>query len=240
MRVLQALSTPVTFSTTTLSATNGIAYISTPDGTISARRASDGMLLWQSKGSIPLSQPIMVNNTIYVTSENGQGSHVDAFQASDGTLQWSYQTQSLGSQSFMVADGTVYIHTQSGMLYALRASDGKLLWHFTVNLSDPLETLLSTSNGVTAVHVNTYTVYLLRTQDGSQLLRYAVNNNGSWQPVIERGVAYIYANESSVQAYRLSDRKLLWQYTSTSGVPWSFIIQNEVFYVNTGDDCLKH
>jgi len=222
-------------SPNSLSVANGVAYISTPDGTLNARQANDGTFLWQTKTAIPLSPPIIANNTIYITSQNSLGGHVDAFRASDGNLQWSYQTQSLASQPILVEDGVVYVDTQAGVIHALRASDGKLLWHFTLGnptngTSLRLETLLSTADGVTVIHSYDQIIYFLRSRDGSQLWHYSVDSNTP-APTTVNGIVYI--NHRSLQARRLSDGKLLWQYAA--GDVQSYAIQHNIIYLNIGN-----
>lgn len=223
------------FPPNSLSVVNGIAYISTPDGTLNARQANDGTFLWQTKTAVPLSPPLVANNTIYITSQNSLGGHVDAFRASDGNLQWSYQTQSLASQPILVEDGVVYVDTQAGVIHALRASDGKLLWHFTLGnptngTSLRLETLIDTADGVTVIHTYDQIVYFLRSLDGSQLWHYSVDSNTP-TPAIENGIVYI--NYRSLQARRLSDGKLLWQYAP--GDVQSYVIQHGNIYLNIGN-----
>jgi outer membrane protein assembly factor BamB len=253
MQTIQAFHAPIPISTTSvgitiggdvtiesilpnnLSVVNGIAYISTPDGTLSARQANDGTFLWQTKTAIPLSPPIVADNTIYITSENSQNGHIDAFRANDGNLQWSYQTQLLASQPILVEDGIVYVDTQAGIIYALRANDGKLLWHFTIGNSPNgnslrLETLLSTADGITVIHTYDQILYFLRSQDGSQLWHYPVDINTP-APDIENGIVYI--NYRSLQARRLNDGKLLWRYAT--GNVQSYVIQHGIIYLNIGN-----
>jgi eukaryotic-like serine/threonine-protein kinase len=222
-------------SPNSLSIANGVAYISTPDGTLSARQANDGTFLWQTKTALPLSPPIVADNTIYVPSENSRDGHIDAFRASDGNLQWSYQTQLLASQPLMVEHEIVYVGTQAGTMYALRASDGKVLWHFTIGHFTNgnfwrLETVLSTSAGVTVIRTDSQILYFLRSLDGSQLWHDAVVASTP-PPDIENGIAYI--NYHSLQAYRLSDGKLLWHYATDEIQSTS--IQNGVIYLNIGN-----
>ncbi len=218
-----------------LSVVNGVAYIGTQDGTLSARQADNGTTIWQTKTALPLLPPIVVDDTIYNVSENSRNGHIDAFRASDGNLQWSYQTQLLASQPVIVDHGIVYVCTQTGTIYALRASDGKLLWHFTVGHSTSivplrLETFLSTTNGVTIIRTTNQAFYFLRSQDGSQLWHYAADM-GTPPPDIENGVAYI--DYRSIQAHRLSDGKLLWQYATDNAQ--SFTIQHGIMYLNIGN-----
>jgi outer membrane protein assembly factor BamB len=239
---------------------NGIAYIFTVDGTLStthandgtlssqqasggtlsAQRASDGKLLWHTVVSVSTSQPIVVpilaDNLIFFASQNSKGGHVDAFRASDGALQWSFATSALASpEALIINDAVAYIFTQNKIIYALNTNNGHILWHFTTTLSDPLSTLLYTSNGVTAVRPDARTVVLLYTQDGAQLWHYTVANYRLWQPSIDSGIAYIQSSENVVQARNLSDGKFLWQYSARSKSIGSFTTQNGLFYVDPGN-----
>ncbi|MBA2391675.1 MAG: PQQ-binding-like beta-propeller repeat protein [Ktedonobacteraceae bacterium] len=234
-RITISDSTLQSASPNSLSVVNGVAYIGTQDGTLSARQADNGTAIWQTKTALPLLAPIVVDDTVYNISENSHNGHIDAFRASDGNLQWSYQTQLLAAQPVMVSGGIVYVCTQTGTIYALRASDGKMLWHFTVGTSTGvtplrLETLLSISDGVTIIRTNNQILYFLRSQDGSQLWHYAVDLS-TIPPVVDNGIAYI--NYHSLQAHRLSDGKLLWQYTA--GNVQSYTIQRDLIYLNIED-----
>ena len=221
-------------SATNISVANNIAYIFTDDGTLIAKRASDGKLLWSSKVSISPLPPIIVDNIIFLTSQNSKGSHVDAFRASDGTLQWSFQTQSLAPQPLLVKNGMVYVLTHTGTVYALHESTGNLLWQFATGETTYQTTdVLSTSNGVAAMRTNKQIVYLLRTQNGSRLWQYTINppeTPASWYPDIEGNIAYIRTKDNSLQAHRLNDGQFLWQYTANEDL-WSSKTQNGVVYV---------
>src|SRR5207249_6780074 len=54
-----------------------------------------------------------------------------AIDLATGKLRWKYKAQEgIGESSAAVRDGVVYIGDSSGMLHAVRASDGKGLWTF--------------------------------------------------------------------------------------------------------------
>src|SRR5438876_7007559 len=89
---------------------NGVAYIFTENGTLSAQQAGDGKQLWRTKVSITASQPIVADNLIFLTSQNSQSSHVDALRASDGALQWSFSAQALApSGPLLVQNPVAYV-----------------------------------------------------------------------------------------------------------------------------------
>lgn len=57
-------------------------------------------------------------------------SNTDALPIAQGRVRWSYSTGSAIFSSPAVADGVVYVGTESGLLYALDAATGRRLWRF--------------------------------------------------------------------------------------------------------------
>jgi outer membrane protein assembly factor BamB len=222
-----------------VSVANGIAYIFTEGGMLNAQRASDGKLLWQSNVPIsssaqPTTQPIIVDNLVFLVAQNALNGHIEVLRASDGILQWSFQTPALATQPLVIKDGVVYILTHTGTIYALGESKGNQLWQFAARetISQSSDVLYA-SNGVTAVLTNKQVVYLLNTQNGSQLWHYTTNPPNtpiSWYPEIEGDIAYIHTNTDSLQARSLSDGHTLWQYTEPLGLS---SMQNGIIYVYT-------
>lgn len=132
---------------------------STPTGALSAVRASDGHTLWKAQLGAFISAPVMSNDILYSTAiqSSGQGSSatrskwVYALHTSDGSKVWRIQLPGdFGlADEVTLADGTLYIASNqfcfdscsAAYLFAVRASDGKLLWEQTIsgnlNISAP-------------------------------------------------------------------------------------------------------
>ncbi len=136
---------------------DGTLYISaidpaTNETDLYALNASKGTLLWHvpiAQQGLPNIMPVVANGVVYFTAsgssvQNGiqeQYSLAYAFNAKNGKLLWR-------SQSFptflttppTVANGVLYVGTQHGM-YALKASDGFLLWEYNAGgqVSAPLQ-----------------------------------------------------------------------------------------------------
>jgi len=65
---------------------NGMIYVGTDDGYLSALQAGDGALFWRYKtGGTLLSSPVMTNEVIYVGASDG---YVYALRVNDGSLLW--------------------------------------------------------------------------------------------------------------------------------------------------------
>jgi outer membrane protein assembly factor BamB len=90
-------------------------------------QASDGHLLWHTSG--PVVNPVPLNGVLYAMQSDGR---LDAWRESDGYHLWSYRAPD-GTQIVQNArhDPTLlFLLNDTGTFYALRASDGKLLWHY--------------------------------------------------------------------------------------------------------------
>lgn len=138
---------------------DGTLYISAIDPATAATdlyalNARQGTLLWRvpvAQQELPNIMPVIANGVIYFTASGsfaqngiqGQYSLAYAFSAKDGKLLWR-------SQDFpvflttppAVANGVLYVGTQNG-IYALKASDGTLLWEYDAGgqVSAPLQVI---------------------------------------------------------------------------------------------------
>ena len=70
--------------------------------------------------------PVWEGNTIFVGGGYPAGACI-AVSASDGNIIWNNPAKSY-EQSLLVHDGYVYCHSDSGVAYCWRASDGKEMW----------------------------------------------------------------------------------------------------------------
>ncbi len=126
---------------------NGTVYTTSPNGIV-ALRASDGSQMWQAsmKGTASISS--VVNGIVYASSfvdQNGPGT-IYALQASDGKHIWSYSSsQPLAAP--VVINGIAYANSWSGILYAFRQDNGKLLWQRALS-GNPLAASMQVEDGI--------------------------------------------------------------------------------------------
>jgi outer membrane protein assembly factor BamB len=132
---------------------DGVLYLVSYQGVISALREDSGTLLWQTSaaaaplpssnlfGAAPLS---LSHGLLYVFTDQ-----LYALRASDGKLLW--QTQHTFGPDLELLNGVLYngrLHVPrqyafDGLVYALSASNGHVLWQYQTHLvSDPLLSLL--------------------------------------------------------------------------------------------------
>lgn len=130
-----------------------------------------------------------------------------------------------------LVNGVVYAGAGSNGVYALRASDGHVLWHREIEGSVSFDPLLV--NGIVYISSSvgdglSYT-YALRASDGAQLWRYS-SNNYAFLPTISGDVAYITGEGGYVTALRASDGHQIWRTSTAAPVYGAPLVMNGVVY----------
>lgn len=105
-------------------------------GEVYALRSTDGSPIWQDEVNAYASGEQVANGIIYVSSGNdlGDATAVYALRERDGSLLWSYPLAARSTNVAIPVGGIVYIGAENGMVYALSASGGKLLWHYQTDI----------------------------------------------------------------------------------------------------------
>jgi outer membrane protein assembly factor BamB len=110
---------------------NGVLYVGGYDHKLYALRASDGAFLWSFDGAGAgySTNPLVVDGKVLLGNRDGYfyaiGAHGTAQQ---GKQIWRYQTDGFIDLTAAYADGVVYFASNDNYAYALRSSDGRLVW----------------------------------------------------------------------------------------------------------------
>ncbi len=110
-------------------------FLGTSKGQLIAVSAVDGSYLWQSQlSSEVLGRPVIADRKIFTRTVDGK---VYALNLKTGKQLWvaEHQIPSLslrGSPEVVYQDGTVYVGWESGIVQALAAKSGALLWEVRV------------------------------------------------------------------------------------------------------------
>ncbi len=135
-----------------------------------------GCVKWKFETAGPVTAAVTVGREIkkttkaYIACEDGR---LYALDAATGTLMWSYDVNSpLSASAAEARDGTVYVGSEGGKLYAID-KNGQLLWTHTTD--GPIHsTPAVTPNGRIYVSSVDGLVYALA-RDGSDLWRFETN-----------------------------------------------------------------
>lgn len=141
----------------------GVVYASS-NKLLSALNVKDGSVLWQHQASGFSGSPTVANGVVYVVEDDGS---IVALRANNGSSVWSYQAGHGATflSSPIVVGGAVYFglptssnlsgtQASSGYVYALRASNGQLLWQYNAG-----------TNTIPSLTVGNGMVYLVSDDD---------------------------------------------------------------------------
>lgn len=219
---------------------NGVVYINGEDGTLTAYRAGDGTSLWHqrldSSGSL-----VATNSALYRFTSTVSYGNIEALRTSDGSLLWKQRVPLGGTLPLIVQDGIVYFNSHDGVIYALQANDGRILWHFMSGLSGPFDGFFSASVGIASILTVDRMVYLLRASDGSPIYHFPAPSNQDywWAPAIDNGIFYVDTGSTSVEARSIRDGSLLWQYQVQSSGLWPAIAASGIVYISMPGGAIK-
>jgi len=190
---------------------NGILYAYAD--AISAFQANNGKHLWttvDSSAPLQVQQVKVEQELVYVVGIGG----VSVLQAADGKFLWSFSRADF-SGDFASANGTIYLTRNSGELDAFNASNGNLLWTFSIK-GLPSSPLLLTSDGILCVQTiggssSQDEIYGLRADDGVQLWQ----QSGDLSSIFSNktpGVLYGKSVNRGIVALSAQDGTELWHF----------------------------
>jgi len=232
---------------------DGVAYVTAQDGTLTALRTSDGQQLWQrtlgggNLGTI-WDQVQALNGILYVAATNM--SAPTASTSSPGLMPQALDIGSVVWGSFQAAPAAQMIPLKEGIstLYAIRASDGTTLWHFTMNNGkNGIVGWLAVEEGVIYASVmdastpNTSAghIYALQSTTGAVLWHYDDTSASTSFAVLANGVIYAsaYSQDSNdiVFALRARDGSLLWRRAMGQPLYDAPVLDGTTVYVGAAD-----
>jgi len=110
---------------------SGIVYVGGYDRKLHALRASDGQHLWSFDGAGAgfSTNPLVVDGKVIAGNRDGWMYAIGAHGTSQqGQLIWKFKTDGLIDLSAAYKNGVVYFASNDNYAYALRVSDGSLIW----------------------------------------------------------------------------------------------------------------
>jgi outer membrane protein assembly factor BamB len=147
---------------------------------------------------------------------------------------WRYNTANLVLSSPAVANGVVYVGSESSGVYALNASTGALLWSYFTGDGYAVDSSPAVANGVVYFGSADNNVYALTASTGALLWSYTTGDYVNSSPAVANGVVYIGSADGDVYALNASSGALLWSYTTAKGIGYSSpAVANGVVYVGS-------
>jgi outer membrane protein assembly factor BamB/serine/threonine protein kinase len=145
----------------------------------------------------------------------------------------SFQTGGAIVSSPAVANGTVYVGSYDGSLYALDAQTGRKLWSFLTGshiYSSP-----AVANGVVYVGSDDYSLYALDAKTGSKLWSFQTGDHIHSSPAVANAVVYVGSDDYSLYALDAKTGRMLWSFQTGWHIKSSPAVANGVVYFGSYD-----
>lgn len=228
---------------------NNVVYISLDSGTLYALNAANGAQIWSVFLGVGLAGPTVVNNVIYVSSQN----NVYALNATTGTQIWHYP---VGGFPTTYYNKIVYVSSQDGggdtILYAINAINGKILWNYSLggdwysNVTTAVVAngvvyigfgSLPGNGGCSGADGGTGEVYALNATSGTLLWEtYAGFCDAS--TAVANNTVYVGGADGSVNAINATTGKIVWTFNGNGNfgnpIYSAPTVANGVVYISNG------
>ena len=222
---------------------DGIAYITSSDGTLRALRVKNGSLLWQhNSASIA---PLFIKNLMYIEYSNQKNTIIQALRVKEGTVLWTFKA-ALNINPLIIDNGVAYSLTSfssqpARTLTALDSRNGAELWQYTIHIAQlqniniqGIQDKIYITNLLDA-QVQNIDLFVLSTHTGLLLWHIKAEN----VQVIQNNVVCIIASDGALKVLRADNGHEAWQYKSTNGSNWSPFTGTNLFYVQKLDGSLQ-
>jgi outer membrane protein assembly factor BamB len=139
----------------------------------------------------------------------------------DGRVRWQVVTPAPFSAGVLVKDGVVYSPGGDGILRALRADNGKLIWSY--DAGEELVTVPVLADGRILVASQAATLYAVNAADGKWVWQYRRTPpagfilRGASTPVVREGVVYLGFSDGHAAALVAKDGLQVWDRVLSTG-----------------------
>jgi outer membrane protein assembly factor BamB len=195
---------------------DNIIYASASNGELYALKVNSGLVLWNITIGMNPTKPFNLNGTLFIGSHEGLHK-VDTRWMSLGTIPMDpIVCPPVGSQ------GTIYVGTQTGTLYAIDADSAEILWekHFNSELWLTLkDNILYVASGKD--------IFALATDTGATLWSSSVDGPISVQPTIINDTLYVGSWDTAFHALDASTGNELWTFTTGWGIETEPVITED-------------
>jgi outer membrane protein assembly factor BamB len=242
-------------------ASQPVIALAMEDGTLSVLRADDGTALWrftasqagQTANSYFESPTATIQGQVIYYAAKGQ---IYALQARNGTLLWhvdlslAHPGEFDGSSGNIITDGGVVfvsridiVNGVQSTVYALRASDGTMIWHYHTGLDQ----LLSEQNGIVYIassdsNGSNTTLKALQASNGTLLWSHEISPLSA---VVSNDVLYVHAAnqkttvgsnkvEKTLSAFRTKDGNLIWSKQVIDNSTNPIVVEDGMIFLNDG------
>jgi len=201
--------------------------------------AAEGDELWRFKaGSLIVSSPTVVDNTVYFGTN---GSDVYAVDAETGEEQWQFEAGRYINATPTVVDEVLYISSNDQHIYALDRTNGEELWRF--DTGDVIRSSPTVADGTVFVGNGDFGeedttgagLYAVDAISGEQQWQFETNARISSSPVVKDGIVLFGSYDGNVYALDSETGEQRWA-SETGGGRSSPTVTDETVYIGGWQD----
>jgi len=207
---------------------DGIVYAAL-DNNFEALQASTGAVLWRTKlDGAPFYAPVIVNNgVLYLVATNISYESASAPAHNAGYALRAYPAA-------VSLQKTVPEKKATSSVYALRISDGTVLWHYKGNNTNGWPQSMTKVDGVvyatTSISSSEGYVYALQGSTGALLWNYTAGSQ-VYAMTVDNGLLYASVNGGLLVTLRANNGSVLWRYQSDGSNFGTPIVDKGSIYV---------
>jgi len=162
--------------------------------------------------------------------------HTAAAQNTNGgTEQWAFETGDSVRSSPIAVDGTVYIGSDDGNLYAVDAATGDEQWAF--DTGDAVYSSPTVADGTVYVGSDVY-LYAVDAASGDERWAFETGDSGSSSPAVADGTVYVGSRDNNLYAVDAATGDAQWAFKTGDYVTSSPTVADGTVYVGSWDNNL--
>lgn len=187
------------------------ALVFCTDMGVLAVRAADGEMLWRNPevrvSQMPIGPACTVGaDALYVGAE-GQ---LYALHPQNGRLLWSVPVAPCPGRQPLLADGVVYASTDTGVVAAIEARNGALLWQRQISRSPKYLTVPMLVDDLLIIGAGDSVLYAVRRSDGAPVWERLIGGPIFRPPAVDGEMLYVTAFHTDLHAIEARTGAVLW------------------------------
>jgi outer membrane protein assembly factor BamB len=208
-------------------------FVGSDDGHLHAVNITNGRRAWKSQATGPVRcRPALAQERLYFGCETGDFYCLDF----SGEQKWRFKAKRGITASPLYFNGTVYVGSQDGMIYALDASSGWRLWQARTN--KPIISSPAVDGHQLVIGSADNQLYCIDVRTGREMWKYETEGQVTSSPAINKGIVYVGSVDGNVYAMDLSTGKPRWRFRSGGPITSSPIVVNDIVYIGSNDHSL--
>ncbi|RLD08170.1 MAG: protein kinase [Chloroflexota bacterium] len=205
-------------------------FIGSDDEHLYVLNTRTGRLAWRMNGGSKVrSSPLIVGDKVYFGTEGGEVYCVDF----SGNTQWHTTAKRAFTASPHFANGVIYIPSLDGVLYAIDAKTGWIIWRFRMNkgsISTPITDANHVFLGATDGHM-----YCINIKSSQKAWSFPTEAQINGSPIFYKDAIYFGSTDSKIYSLEAKNGNLRWEYATKGPITGTPVIHEDILYIGSND-----